>query len=150
MQEDSACIEAGNNDYPTLWITTFVFSSSWTKNQPDVSRLFYIMRPVPPFPRPMPTLLPTARTCGHTNVRIGKIKHIFFTASPVPPGACPMGGCREVEPAVGVRLDRRVEERRGVCAGPVRHDGPTGLERAVTWDCRGASGDGEERGAKGK
>jgi hypothetical protein len=25
--------------------------------------------------------------------RIGKIKHIFSAASPVPPGACPMGSC---------------------------------------------------------
>jgi hypothetical protein len=26
--------------------------------------------------------------------RTGKIKPIFSAASPVPPGACPMGGCR--------------------------------------------------------
>jgi hypothetical protein len=41
--------------------------------------------------------------------RIGKIKHIFSAASPVPPAPVPWaaagsGGCGEVGPAVGVRL----------------------------------------------
>jgi hypothetical protein len=57
---------------------------------------------------------------------------VYAYASPVPPGACPRaaawsGCCEEVGPVVGVRLDRRGEERRGA-RGATAHGPGTGRD----------------------